>query len=219
MIDSPFYNSIEIKSEGLYKEKGSKFLAFAFPVVSLEEVTEKLQEVKSMHPKARHHCYAYRLGRNGNEYRLNDDGEPSGTAGRPIMGQIDSFELTNTLVIVVRYFGGKLLGASGLITAYKESTHEALQKAKVVRHEVRAHFQLSFDYAVMGTLMQNLNKYGARIDKQVFDESPSIWISLSLLDCETVIDRIIAATLNKYEEEVQGKRTFDQISVERFEDH
>ena len=219
MITDPFYNSIEKITEGLYKEKGSKFIAYAFPVESLDAVTEKLQEVKSMHPKARHHCYAYRLGTDGNEYRQNDDGEPSGTAGRPILGQIDSFDLTNTLVVVVRYFGGKLLGASGLITAYKESTCDALQKATIVRHEVRAHFRISFDYAVMGSLMQNLNKYGARIERQVFDENPVIWISLSLPDGEELMDRIIASTLDMYVEEVQGKRTFDQMSVERFEDH
>ena len=219
MITDPFYNSIEKNTEGLYKEKGSKFIAYAFPVESLDAVTEKLQEVKSMHPKARHHCYAYRLGIDGNEYRQNDDGEPSGTAGRPILGQIDSFDLTNTLVVVVRYFGGKLLGASGLITAYKESTCDALQKATIFRYEVRAHFRISFDYAVMGSLMQNLNKYGARIEKQVFDENPVIWISLSLPDGEDLMDRIIASTLDMYVEEVQGKRTFDQMSVERFEDH
>lgn len=219
MIDSPFYHSIEKSSEGLYRERGSKFIAYAYPVASLADVTERLQEVRSMHPKARHHCYAYRLGMDGNEYRQNDDGEPSGTAGRPILGQIDSFELTNTLVVVVRYFGGKLLGASGLITAYKESTQDALQKAKIIRHEVQAHFRLSFHYAVMGSLMQNLNNMGARIEKQEFDESPSIWIALRLPDCETLMDRIIAGTLEMYEEEVQGKRTFDQLSVERFEDH
>lgn len=219
MITDPFYFSIEKITQGLYKEKGSKFIAYAFPVESLDAVTEKLQEVKSMHPKARHHCYAYRLGTDGNEYRQNDDGEPSGTAGRPILGQIDSFDLTNTLVVVVRYFGGKLLGASGLTTAYKESASDALQKARVVRHEVRAHFRLSFDYAVMGSLMQNLNKYGARIEKQLFDEDPAIWISLSLSDSEELMDRIIASTLDMYEEEVQGKRTFDQLSAERFEDH
>mgnify|MGYP001816750892 CR=1 FL=1 len=218
MITSQFFHSIEEETEGLYKEKGSKFIAYAYPVSTVEEVMEKLQDVKSMHPKARHHCYAYRLGRDRQIFRQNDDGEPSGTAGRPILGQIDSFELTNVLVVVVRYFGGKLLGASGLITAYKECTSDALHSARIIKHEVRAHFKISFDYAVMGSLMQNLSKNGAKVEKQVFDENPRIWISMSLPDSRDSMDRVIASTLDMYVEEVQGKRTFDRMSVERFED-
>ena len=116
------YKTVAGPAHGEYKDRGSKFLAYAFPVYAEEEWQARLEEVRREHPKARHHCYAYRLGLDGNNFRANDDGEPSGTAGRPILGQIDSFELVNILVIVVRYFGGTLLGASGLINAYRQDT-------------------------------------------------------------------------------------------------
>ena len=131
MLDDT-YKTIASTSEGIYKEKGSKFLAFAIPVVSEAEIKEHIDKIKKEYYDARHHCYAYILGADKATYRINDDGEPSGTAGRPIHGQLLSKDLTNTLVVVVRYFGGIKLGVSGLITAYKAATKDALDNAVVI---------------------------------------------------------------------------------------
>ncbi len=125
--------TIANESEGLFKDKGSRFLAFAFPVNSEEEIADRLAEVKSRHPKARHHCFAWRLGTHGDRYRSNDDGEPSGTAGKPILARIDQSALTNVLIVVVRYFGGTLLGTGGLIRAYGAAAADAIENARIVR--------------------------------------------------------------------------------------
>ena len=138
MATKDIYQTIRGESNGEFRDRGSKFIAYAYPVYTEEEWQEKLEAVRKAHPKARHHCYAYRLGLDGHNFRANDDGEPSGTAGRPILGQIDSFGLVNVIVIVVRYFGGTLLGASGLITAYKNSAADALSRRRPVL--VHAHF-------------------------------------------------------------------------------
>ncbi|HEY8971071.1 MAG TPA: YigZ family protein, partial [Puia sp.] len=119
MAEQDFYYTIEKEATAEFKDRGSKFIGYAIPVSSVDEFKEKLNEVKKLHPKATHHCFAYRLGLDGNVFRVSDDGEPSGSAGRPILGQIDSKELVNVLVVVVRYFGGTLLGVPGLINAYK----------------------------------------------------------------------------------------------------
>jgi len=126
------YNTIEESSEGLYKDKGSKFISYAFHVVDVDQVKEIIQQIKKEHFSARHHCYAYRLGFSGEHYRVNDDGEPSGTAGKPIYGQLLSHELTNVLIIVVRYFGGTLLGVSGLINAYKSAALDVIVNSNIV---------------------------------------------------------------------------------------
>ena len=157
------YRTLAAPSEGLFRDRGSKFLAFAFPVLDESACKERLTEVKKAHPKARHHCYAYRLGFDGALFRANDDGEPSGTAGRPILGQIDHFGLTNVLVVVVRYFGGTLLGTSGLIRAYRESTRQALEGATIEEREVMECFRLKFDYEKMSPVMESLKKAGAAI--------------------------------------------------------
>ncbi|RMF27896.1 MAG: YigZ family protein [Bacteroidetes bacterium] len=157
------YRTIAAPSEGLFRDRGSKFLAFAFPVPEESACKEHLLALKKAHPKARHHCYAYRLGFDGALFRANDDGEPSGTAGRPILGQIDHFELTNVLVVVVRYFGGTLLGTSGLIRAYRESTRQALEKAAIEEREVLECFRLQFEYEKMSPVMEGLKKAGAEI--------------------------------------------------------
>src|SRR4051812_44945561 len=121
------YNTIEKPAETEYKDRGSRFLAYAFPVQTTDDFKKRLKELKEEHPKAAHHCFAYRIGTDGNSFRAGDDGEPSGSAGKPILGQIDSKGLTDTAVVVVRYFGGTLLGVPGLINAYKTSTSLALQ--------------------------------------------------------------------------------------------
>ncbi len=157
------YKTISTLSEGLYKEKGSKFLSFAHPVGSLEEVKELLDKYKKEYYDARHVCYAYMIGTERTVFRANDDGEPSGTAGRPILGQINSYELTNILVVVVRYFGGVLLGTGGLVTAYKEATIEALENAKIVEKKLEKTFLLEFDYPKMSEVMQIIKQMSAEL--------------------------------------------------------
>src|ERR1700704_2284357 len=136
MSEPDVYQTISQQSLAEFKDRGSRFLAYAYPVKTVDEFKEKLQLLKKEHPKAVHHCFAYRIGLDGNNFRVNDDGEPSGSAGRPILGQIDSKQLTNVLVIVVRYFGGTLLGVPGLINAYKTTAALALQVTPVVRKPV-----------------------------------------------------------------------------------
>lgn len=147
------FNTIEKPSFAEFKDRGSKFIAYAFPVLSVEDFKARLNDVKKEHPKATHHCFAYRLGTDGNAFRVSDDGEPSGSAGRPILGQIDSKQLTNTLVIVVRYFGGTLLGVPGLINAYKSAAAMALQLTPVVPKPVTTRYTLQFDYTLMNEVM------------------------------------------------------------------
>lgn len=150
------YKTIAGPAEGIYREKGSKFIALAFPVESEAQIKEKLAEIQKQYFDARHHCYSYILGPNKDAYRLNDNGEPSGTAGRPIHGQLLSKDLTNTLVIVVRYFGGIKLGVSGLINAYKTAAKDALDHATIIEKTVDVTYKVSFDYSVMNSVMQLL---------------------------------------------------------------
>lgn len=153
-------------ASGEFKDRGSKFLAYAYPVKDAEEIKRYIQALKKEHPKAVHHCYAYRIGIDNNNYRANDDGEPSGSAGRPILGQIDSAGLTNVLVVVVRYFGGTLLGVPGLINAYKTATEEALKSATYVERWVEIIVEISFDYPVMGEVLYLLKQAEATIYQQ-----------------------------------------------------
>lgn len=166
-VQSHTYNSIESSTEGEYVAKGSKFLSYAIPVNSIEEIKFYLDEVKQAHPKAVHHCYAYRLS--NLEYRANDDGEPSGTAGRPILGQLNSKNLTNVIVIVVRYFGGVLLGTNGLISAYKQATQEALNKANIISCEFASRYVLTFAYQYVETVMAFLKRHHIIIHSKTLD--------------------------------------------------
>ena len=150
------YKTIAKPAEGSYSEKRSKFLAYAFPVQNEQEVKQRLAEIQKKHWDARHHCYAYILGPNKDAYRLNDTGEPSGTAGRPIYGQLLSKDLTNTLVIVVRYFGGIKLGVSGLQNAYKVAAREALEAAVIEERTVQETYRVTFEYVKMNDIMQIL---------------------------------------------------------------
>ena len=150
------YKTIAKPAEGSYSEKRSKFLAYAFPVQNEQEVKQRLAEIQKKHWDARHHCYAYILGPHKDAYRLNDNGEPSGTAGRPIYGQLLSNDLTNTLVIVVRYFGGIKLGVSGLQNAYKVAAREALDAAVIEERTIQETFSVTFEYVKMNDIMQIL---------------------------------------------------------------
>lgn len=150
------YKTIAKPAEGSYSEKRSKFLAYAFPVQNEQEVKQRLAEIQKKHWDARHHCYAYILGPHKDAYRLNDNGEPSGTAGRPIYGQLLSKDVTNTLVIVVRYFGGIKLGVSGLQNAYKVAAREALDAAVIEERTIQEIYRVTFEYTKMNDIMQIL---------------------------------------------------------------
>ena len=204
MQEKDTYHTIAAESFGEFKDRGSKFLAYAFPVESKPEIEEAQEKVRKMHPKARHHCYAYRLGLDGNNFRANDDGEPSGTAGRPILGQLDSAGVTNTLVIVVRYFGGTLLGASGLINAYKNSAAEALSAAAIIEKIVEEKYTLSFDYAHMSKVMNAVSKEPFRIVEQRFTESAELDIALRRTLVDDALTQLKAQVAEVYLEEVAG---------------
>jgi len=163
------YRTITTLTEGIYKEKGSKFLAFSIPVQNVEEVKELVKAYKKEYYDARHVCYGYMLGADRKEWRANDDGEPSGTAGRPIVGQINSRELTNILVIVVRYFGGILLGTGGLTIAYKEATADALNQAVIIEKTVDGEMTIHFEYAIMNSVMRIVKETNARIIDQGYE--------------------------------------------------
>lgn len=166
MSEPDYFLTIEKTAMAEYKDRGSKFLAFAYPVQTLEDCKQNLLLLKKEHPKAVHHCFAYRLGWEGNQFRVSDDGEPSGTAGRPILGQIDSKQLTNTQVVVVRYFGGTLLGVPGLIQAYKSATAMALQLVPIVQKPIEVLYELHFDYTLMNEVMMVIKQTSCSIASQ-----------------------------------------------------
>lgn len=161
-----YYQTIEKPCIAEFKDRGSRFLAYVFPVKDTADFKERLAEIKKEHPKATHHCFAYRLGLDGTNYRVSDDGEPSGTAGRPILGQIDSKQLTNVLIIVVRYFGGTLLGVPGLINAYKTAAAFALQTTPAVQKPVLENYRLQYDYTQMNDVMKVIKQFDCSILKQ-----------------------------------------------------
>ena len=157
------YYTIEKPTVAEYKDRGSRFLAFAFPIQTTEEFKKQLKTLKEEHPKAVHHCFAYRLGIEGTNFRAGDDGEPSGSAGKPILGQIDSKGLTNIAVIAVRYFGGTLLGIPGLINAYKTVTSLCLQLTPIVEKPVLVHYTLEFDYTLMNEVMMLIKRFDCEV--------------------------------------------------------
>jgi uncharacterized YigZ family protein len=161
-----FYFTIDKPSVAEFKDRGSKFIAYAYPVNTTDDFKQYLLALKKENPKAVHHCFAYRIGTDGNNFRVSDDGEPSGSAGRPILGQIDSKEMTNVAVIVVRYFGGTLLGVPGLINAYKTATSLALQVVPVVQKQIEVIYQLQFDYTQMNDIMMVLKQFNCSIISQ-----------------------------------------------------
>ncbi|MBP6356253.1 MAG: YigZ family protein [Paludibacter sp.] len=187
---SDTFRTIASSSEGSYKEKGSKFLSFAFPVKNVDEINQILAQYRKQYYDARHICYAYMLGNAKNEWRANDDGEPSGTAGRPILGQINSFELTNVLVIVVRYFGGILLGTGGLITAYKEASMDALEQANIVEQTIDEVFTVGFDYLLMNEVMRVIKEINPLVLDQSFDNMCSMKLSIRQSDAEKLKSKL-----------------------------
>ena len=166
MEEKGIYNTIAQTSTAEFKDRGSKFIAFAFPIETADDFKQQLQILKKEHPKAVHHCFAYRIGTDGNNFRSSDDGEPSGTAGKPILGQIDSKELTNAAIVVVRYWGGTLLGVPGLINAYKNAAAMALQVTPIIEKQVELKYSIEFDYTQMNDVMMILKQYNCSIIAQ-----------------------------------------------------
>lgn len=207
------YQTITTNYYGEFRDRGSKFLAYAYPATNEEEWQARLDDVKKLHPKARHFCYAFRLGLDQNNFRANDDGEPSGTAGRPILGQIDSFGLTNTIVVVVRYFGGTKLGTSGLINAYKESTIEALKEATIVEKVVADIFKLTFDYALMSDVMNAVKKLGIEITEQDFTDVGNVSIAIRQTEVETTMAKLKAAIAKIHLEEVADLEEIEGLEI------
>ena len=175
---SDTYLTIQDKSEGIYTEKRSKFLAFAHPVETIDEIKDLLTDYKKKYYDARHVCYAYMLGPERADFRANDDGEPSSTAGKPILGQINSRELTNILVVVIRYFGGVKLGTSGLIVAYREAAAEALSAATVIEKTIEETVTFTFPYVMMNSVMRVVKELNPRIVEQKYDETCIITLAI-----------------------------------------
>ena len=168
MLFDDSYQTITTPTEGFFKDRGSKFHAFAYPVNSEEDAKSLLATLREQHPRANHHCYAYRLGLDRNQYRANDDGEPSGSAGRPILNTLYSKDLTNILVVVVRYFGGSLLGVPGLINAYKTATEEALAQAKTITKYLCDAYEITFPYEATSEVNRILKNYDLEMTEQSF---------------------------------------------------
>lgn len=191
MATEDSYKGIAAASEGLYKDKGSRFIAYAYPVTSEGEVKPLVDALKAEHHAARHHCFAYRIGAGGGISRSSDDGEPSGTAGRPILGAIDSAGLSDVLVVVVRYFGGILLGVPGLIQAYREAAADALAKASAVKKLAMRSFALEFSYGEMN-LVQKILKSTRDLEQasQSFDNQCRMQVNVRLSEADKLTERI-----------------------------
>lgn len=183
------YKTISKPSEGYYKEKGSKFPTFAFPVTTEEEIKEIRDKLRKDYFDARHHCYGWRLGADLKQYRANDDGEPSSTAGKPILGQIQSNELTNILIVVIRYFGGTKLGVSGLINAYRTAAADAISNASIINKTVNDIYEIKFQYAAMNDVMRIIKEDKPLQLNQQFDLNCSITISIRQSEVEKLIEK------------------------------
>uniref|UniRef100_UPI003217880B YigZ family protein n=1 Tax=uncultured Draconibacterium sp. TaxID=1573823 RepID=UPI003217880B len=194
------YKTIEKESTGYFKDKGSKFYSYAYPITNEDEVKEIILKLKKEHHSARHHCYAWRLGTEEIKTRANDDGEPSSTAGKPILGQLQSFEVTNVLVVVVRYFGGTLLGVSGLINAYKTATTEVLNNSEIKTKLIENTFELNFGYEVLNAVMQVTKQENLNIVNTDFQEKCKLLYTIRKTESEkiqAIFTNIYGVTINK----------------------
>ena len=194
------YKTISKSTEGLFKDKGSKFISYAYPVESEDEIRNIVLTIKREHHSARHHCYAWRLGHEKLLFRANDDGEPSSTAGKPILGQIQSYDLTNILIVVVRYFGGTLLGVSGLINAYRNSAQDAIIQAEIIEKLVEKQLLIEFDYGVMNEVMKIFKEEKLLQNEPQFDLRCQIKTQVRLNDLSRIEEGLkkIEGLLIKY---------------------
>jgi uncharacterized YigZ family protein len=190
MLFNDTFKTISIPSEGIYRDKGSRFIAYLFPIQSEAEIKDIIADLKAMHPKARHHCWAMRLSPDRTMFRLNDDGEPSGTAGRPILNTLLSYDLTNVLAVVVRYFGGTLLGVPGLINAYKTATIEAIQASLIIEKTVDLIFKIEFGHPSMNEVMKVVKEENLKIFNQSFDLRCSFDLEIRQSHVNKVIGRL-----------------------------
>lgn len=181
------YRTLELPIQAEFKDKGSRFLAFAYPVQTAEQVKKHVDDLRQEHHKARHWCYAYRFGVDGNQFRANDDGEPSGSAGRPILGQIDSFELTDVLVVVVRYFGGTLLGVPGLIHAYKTSTQMALENAQIIEKNIEKTVRIRCEYPYLNEAIRIAKNHRAEMIEQDLQLDCRLTVRIPLANAEACL--------------------------------
>ena len=209
--------TIEGPSFGEYKEKGSKFLAYAFRMDRESDFVQKMESVKAEHPKARHYCYAWKIGTDNNHFRANDDGEPSGSAGRPILNQILSHGLTNILIIVVRYFGGTKLGVPGLIKAYKEAAEEALNSAVKAEDFITDRIRLEFSYDEMGHILNVIKSLDLDVAEKRFDEHPHLVICVRRNESEHILILLKAALLKVSTEQVSPETQIAFCKIEREE--
>ena len=181
------YQTLKSPIQAELKDKGSRFLAFAYPVQTAEQVKKHVDDLRQEHHKARHWCYAYRLGVDGNQFRANDDGEPSGSAGRPILGQIDSFELTDVLVVVVRYFGGTLLGVPGLIHAYKTSTQMVLENAQIIEKNIEKTVRIRCEYPYLNEAIRIVKNHQAEMIEQDLQLDCRLTVRIPLANAEACL--------------------------------
>ena len=189
-MENDVYRTIEADAEALFKEKSSKFLCFAYPVTTEEQIRERLEVLYKKYYDATHHCYAWRLGPRGESFRANDDGEPSSTAGKPILGQLLSHEITDCLIVVVRYFGGTKLGVSGLIEAYKTSAAEVIAAAKVVERTVDERIEVRFSYMAMNEVMRVIKDMQPKIVEQCFDNLCTMTLTIRQSLSEQLLTRL-----------------------------
>ncbi len=185
------YRTLSALSTGTYREKASKFLALAFPVSGEEEIRQQLQAIRKEYFDANHHCYAWQLGYEQPSFRMNDDGEPSGTAGRPIYGQIQSFHLTDIMVVVVRYFGGTKLGVSGLIQAYKTTARIALEEATIIEKTVHSFYRIIYPYALMNEVMRFCKEKSLTISSSSFDLDCALVVGVRLRDADIIYGELM----------------------------
>ena len=184
------YSTLQYAAEGIYKEKGSKFLAFAYPVDSETAIKERIDHLKKEYFDARHHCFAWMLGPDKTHFRAFDDGEPNHSAGTPILGQIRSKGITNVLIVVVRYFGGVKLGVGGLVNAYRMAAENALNNSSIVEIEISENVNLQFDYLILSDIMKLVKDFGLKILEQDFSENGNIKVSVPTRQKEKFIDKL-----------------------------
>lgn len=187
-IQDTYFTITEPSTEVLFKEKNSKFFGYAFPITSEEEVKIHIESLKKQHFSARHWCYAYQMGTDKIQYRANDDGEPNNSAGMPIYGQIQSYNITNVLVVVVRYFGGVKLGVGGLITAYKTTAQMALEESEIIEKTIDTHFSVQFDYKNMNKVMRVIKEKNIMIISQKMEEDCQIEIATRKKNAKNIFD-------------------------------
>ncbi len=184
------YKTIAFNTSAEYKDRGSKFIAYCFPVATIEDVKKYIKETKLLHPKAVHHCYAYKIGFENTNYRTVDDGEPSGSAGKPIFSQIESFELTNCIIIVVRYWGGVLLGVPGLIAAYKTAAKDAIRNNSIIEKNIERKCLVQFDYTIQNEVMRIVKSYDCTVESQELSLFYTIYIGIANKNYQEVLGKL-----------------------------